>query len=86
MFTVAFDESIVGLTFISDLDEKVVASGGSEQQRFLSTNSTTSKKSGISLQDYMRFAVKRGGEDSALDYLLKFNVTSSGVNKDMLEF
>ena len=40
----AFDESIVGLTFISDLDEKIIASGDTSQLRELATNST--KRSG----------------------------------------
>ena len=43
-FTVAFDESIVGLTFISDLDEKIIASGDTSQLRELTTNNT--KRSG----------------------------------------
>ena len=39
-FTVAFDESIVGLTFISDLDEKIIASGDISPLRELTANST----------------------------------------------
>ena len=34
----------------------------------------------------MMFVVKRGGEDSASEHQLSFNVSSGGVNKEMLEF
>ena len=34
----------------------------------------------------MMFIVKRGGEDSASEHQLSFNVSSGGVNKEMLEF